>query len=332
MRYICYGVGGVGGTICAKLAQSGLDVVAVARGPHLEAIQQHGLRLRTPTEDVTVPVAAVLDPAELDPPLGVDDVVIISTKCQAVAGILDTLSRCSAGREPAVVCCTNGFSTEQAALRYFPRTYGMLVQLGGTHLVPGEVRCFSSGNHGWLDIGCYPTGTDAQAEAIAADFRAAQFACVADPNVMALKRTKLISNVSNCLAVLGGEAAAEAKAVLGQAMKDEAVAAYKAAGLAYYERPAYDALRKGRADCQLIKSGTIAGDETLRGGSSTWQSLTRGTGDIECDFLNGDIALLGRLHGVPTPANALMQATSRKAAVEKLGVSGMNAAGLLARL
>ena len=45
-RYICYGVGGVGGTICAKLAQSGLDVVAVARGEHLKVIQESGLRLR----------------------------------------------------------------------------------------------------------------------------------------------------------------------------------------------------------------------------------------------------------------------------------------------
>ena len=51
-RYICYGVGGVGGTICAKLAQSGLNVVAVARGEHLKVIQGSGLRLRTPAEDV----------------------------------------------------------------------------------------------------------------------------------------------------------------------------------------------------------------------------------------------------------------------------------------
>ena len=39
------------------------------------------------------------------------------------------------------------------------------------------------------------------------------------------------------------------------------------------------------------------------GGSST-QSLARGTGSIETDYLNGEIVLLGRLHGVPVPANA----------------------------
>ena len=37
--------------------------------------------------------------------------------------------------------------------------------------------------------------------------------------------------------------------------------------------------------------------------SSTWQSLQRGTGRIEVDYLNGEVVLLGRLHGVPTPVN-----------------------------
>jgi 2-dehydropantoate 2-reductase len=44
-----------------------------------------------------------------------------------------------------------------------------------------------------------------------------------------------------------------------------------------------------------------------RGGGSSWQSLARGTRSIEADYLNGEIAMLGRLHGVPTPANVLMQ-------------------------
>ena len=43
-----------------------------------------------------------------------------------------------------------------------------------------------------------------------------------------------------------------------------------------------------------------------RGGSS-WQSLQRGVGAIETDFLNGEIVLLGRLHGIPTPANLTLQ-------------------------
>jgi 2-dehydropantoate 2-reductase len=44
-----------------------------------------------------------------------------------------------------------------------------------------------------------------------------------------------------------------------------------------------------------------------RGGGSTWQSIVRGTGSVEADLLNGEIVLLGRLHGVPTPVNELLR-------------------------
>jgi 2-dehydropantoate 2-reductase len=51
-----------------------------------------------------------------------------------------------------------------------------------------------------------------------------------------------------------------------------------------------------------------------RGGGSSWQSLARGTRSIEADYLNGEIAMLGRIHGVPTPANALMQRVANEQA------------------
>jgi 2-dehydropantoate 2-reductase len=38
-----------------------------------------------------------------------------------------------------------------------------------------------------------------------------------------------------------------------------------------------------------------------------WQSLARGTGTVEADWLNGEIVLLGRLVGYPTPINACLQ-------------------------
>jgi 2-dehydropantoate 2-reductase len=43
---------------------------------------------------------------------------------------------------------------------------------------------------------------------------------------------------------------------------------------------------------------------------SGWQSLARGTGNLESDYLNGEITLLGRLHGVPTPVNEAIQRLS----------------------
>jgi 2-dehydropantoate 2-reductase len=43
-------------------------------------------------------------------------------------------------------------------------------------------------------------------------------------------------------------------------------------------------------------------------GGSTWQSLERGAGSSEVDYLHGEMVLLGRLHGVHTPANEVIQA------------------------
>jgi len=50
--------------------------------------------------------------------------------------------------------------------------------------------------------------------------------------------------------------------------------------------------------------GTVPGVAPFA--SSTNQSLERGTGSVETDWLNGEIVLLGRLHGVSTPANEAM--------------------------
>ena len=48
MRYIIFGAGAIGGVIGARLHRAGKDVVLIARGRHLEAIRQSGLRLETP--------------------------------------------------------------------------------------------------------------------------------------------------------------------------------------------------------------------------------------------------------------------------------------------
>ena len=74
----------------------------------------------------------------------------------------------------------------------------------------------------------------------------------------------------------------------------------------------------------------VAGRE--RGGGSSWQSLRRATGSIETDYLNGEVVRLGRLHGVPTPANALLQATARRLAATGGEPGSVPAADLLARL
>ena len=72
--------------------------------------------------------------------------------------------------------------------------------------------------------------------------------------------------------------------------------------------------REHRGD--LLELAPVGGGG--RPGGSSWQSLVRGTGAIETDYLTGEIVLLGRLHGVPTPVNTLLQSLTRQAAEQRL--------------
>ena len=67
-------------------------------------------------------------------------------------------------------------------------------------------------------------------------------------------------------------------------------------------------------------------------GGSTWQSLARDAGTAEADFLNGEIVLLGRLHGVLTPVNGLLQTLVQRMAIEHSPPGSLPESGLLTML
>jgi 2-dehydropantoate 2-reductase len=92
-------------------------------------------------------------------------------------------------------------------------------------------------------------------------------------------------------------------------VRDEGEAVLRAAGIDVVT-PEEDAARRG----DLLALRPVEGRR--REGGSSWQSLARGQRNIESDFLNGEIALLGRLHGVPTPVNSLFQRLAAQAAAE----------------
>jgi 2-dehydropantoate 2-reductase len=121
MRIVVHGAGGIGGTIAARLHQHGHDVVAIARGEHLEVWRKRGLRLQTPDDDVVVdvPVAAHPDEVGLQP----DDVVMLTMKGQDTAAALAAVEACCP--DVAIVCAQNGVANEREALRQFERVYGV---------------------------------------------------------------------------------------------------------------------------------------------------------------------------------------------------------------
>ncbi len=305
MRYIIYGAGGIGGVIGAQLYQGGVDVLLVARGEHLTAIQENGLHYQTPHQTVTLPIAAVGHPGEIH--FRADDVVILTMKSQHTQGALDDL-RAAAGDEIALFCCQNGVANERMALRRFQNVHAMMVYLPAMALEPGRVQTHAARMTGVLDASIYPNGSDDLVAEVTATLDGVNFSARPNPTVMRFKYGKLIMNLGNALAAVSppGEETKEIRAL----MRAEAESCFKAAGIDCASQREETA-RRG----DLMKSAPVEGQD--RGGGSSWQSLVRGTGNIETDFLNGEIVLLGRLHGVATPANRVLQHQANALAARK---------------
>jgi 2-dehydropantoate 2-reductase len=292
---VVLGAGAIGGTIGGRLHQGGADVAFIARGDHGRALQADGLLLRDPDAEARLPIPTVLAADELDWVAG--DVLVLATKTQDAPAALDAV-RAAAGDGVPVVCATNGLEAERMALRRFADVHGICLMLPAAHLEPGVVEASSAPCPGVLDLGIATGDADALDEELSAALRAGGFVADPHPNVMQRKRAKLLLNLANVLDAACGPDPGIGPIV--DAAKAEGVAAFTAAGLAW-SSDEEDKARRG----DHIRMRPIDGKR--RGGGSTWQSLARGSGTTEADHLNGEVVLLGRLHGVATPVNAGLQ-------------------------
>src|SRR5262249_20865534 len=195
--------------------------------------------------------------------------------------------------------------------------------------------------------------TDSTIERIAGDLAKSRFLAPVSTDVMRWKYAKLLDNLGNAIEALCGRGAsgfggarapgppaaapapgtpatapaprppASDAAELRRRTRAEGIAVLAAAGLAHADREELAAVRGDRVRVEPVNGAT-------RPGGSSWQSLTRGTGTIEADFLNGEIALLGREHGVPTPVNETLQRLANEAARERRPPGFMTPAQVLA--
>ncbi|MEU8033989.1 2-dehydropantoate 2-reductase N-terminal domain-containing protein [Streptomyces sp. NPDC049099] len=327
MRYIIIGAGAVGGTVGGRLAQAGREVVLVARGSHLAALAEHGLRLRVPEGELTYRLPAVDGPGPLGE-LRADDVLVLAVKTQDTMAALENWAEApvtgggTAAERLPLVCLQNGVESGRLALRRFRQVYGVCVWLPSALEEPGVVSAAGSPLTGILHLGRLPHGTDDTARRIAADLADARFEAPVVPDVARWQYAKLLANLSNAVEALTGTRDTEPARALYARVRAEGAAVLDAAGIAY---TGAEEERAARGD----KVTLVPLSWAPRGGGSSWQSLARGTGTIEADYLNGEIALLGRLHGVPTPLNELLQRLANRFARERRAPGSMPAADLV---
>jgi 2-dehydropantoate 2-reductase len=318
MRFVVYGAGAVGGVIAARLHLGGVDVRVVARGSHLDTIRTKGLRLLTPSEETVVKIPAAGGLADLD--VGRDTAVLVAVKSHHTAAVMSDVSA-STRPDVTLVSAQNGVANEATMLRSRNHVIATCVMLPSSHLEPGVVVQASSKLPGLLDVGRYPDGTDERCEQVAAELRAGGFDAAVRPDIMAWKYRKLIMNLGNAAQAACPQDADRDRLTELARVEGERVLA--AAGIRTITEEE-DAARRG----DLLDTSSMA----ARGGGSTWQSLKRGAGEVETDYLNGEICLLGRLHGVSTPANDLLRRVTWRMAADGTEPGSLAAADLLNEL
>ena len=294
-HFVVYGAGAIGATIGARLHMAGHSVTFIARGDHGAKLAEDGLTFIAPDGTHKLQISTVLRPAEVpwDKTPAKATIVLLCMKSQHTEDALRDLAG-AAPHDVAVACMQNGVANERLALRYFARVVATVVNLPATHLDPGIVVTHAAGQGGVLDSGCYPQGSDATVVSLTDALSGAGFSARPDPAVMRFKYAKLLMNLGNVLQA--GIPLDADTTELARSARREALACYAAADIDCAPR---DEVRARQADTYRL----VPIEGYPRAGGSSWQSMSRGAGDIETEFLNGEISLLGRLHGVPTPVN-----------------------------
>ncbi|MBV9195135.1 MAG: ketopantoate reductase family protein [Solirubrobacterales bacterium] len=296
MRFVVFGAGAIGGVVGARLHQSGHDVALIARGPHGQAIRERGLTVEEPERTTVLEIPAVAHPRELD--WAEDEVVLLCMKTQDTAAALDDLRAAEPPAGLSVVCVQNGVENERLALRRWANVYAGVVMLPAAHLEPGIVQAYGAELAGMIDVGSYPEGVDQRCAAIAQALAAARIESEPREDIMRAKYAKLVMNLVNAVDALCRPG--EDRDRVRELAREEGRAALRAAGVEFEDEGVSDVRgRWARFDVREIGGRP-------RAGSSTLQSLVRGAGGVETDYLNGEVVLVGRLHGVPTPVNAAL--------------------------
>jgi 2-dehydropantoate 2-reductase len=103
MRFAIVGAGAIGAFVGAMLSRSGEDVTLIARGPHLKAMQEHGVRVRGSIGAFQAKPAATNEPTAIGPV----DVVLLTLKAHSLTDMAPRLSPLI-GAETTVVSAQNG--------------------------------------------------------------------------------------------------------------------------------------------------------------------------------------------------------------------------------
>lgn len=297
MKFAVIGSGGVGAYFGGRLAQAGHEVTFLARGAHLTALRERGLRVFSTEGDFEIPAArATDDPSAIGPV----DVVLLAVKTWQVGEVAPRLPPLL-GKEGAVLTLQNGVEAPDEVARVCgrERVLAGVCRLMSYVAEPGVIR--HAGVTPSVEFGEWAGGKSSRAEALreALDGCAGVSAAVSPDIPVALwEKFLFIAPYSAVGAATRKPAGAwrhvkETRALLTAAM-NEVVDLARARGVN---------VAREAVDRTLAFTDKLPAEAT----ASMQRDLLEGR-PSELEAQTGAIVRLGREAGVPTPANAFLYA------------------------
>jgi len=294
MRIAVVGTGGIGGPYGAALAKSGAEVTFVARGAHLAAIRETGLRIEGDRGETHIRPARATDDIT---GIGTVDFVLFCVKLWDVESAGEQI-RAIVGPQTAVVPLQNGVDAAKRLMRILGRdpVMGGTAFVTGAITAPGVIR--QTGTYQRMTFGELDGRPSERGERLRDLCQAAGFEGVLSPDIMVPIWEKFL------LMVPASGLNALTRLPLGVWRADpDLVALYEAAlretvavGLAEGVPLPPDSTDNGMAQMRSMPTHhmTSMGNDLLRGNR------------LELPWFAGKVVELGRRHGIPTPVNGFI--------------------------
>lgn len=294
MRIAVIGAGGIGAIYGAALAKAGAEVIFVARGAHVAAMLENGLRIEGDRGETHIrPAQATDDIASI----GVVDYVLFAVKLWDVESAGEQI-RAIVGPRTAVIPLQNGVDAAErvGAILGPDPVMGGTAFVTGSIVAPGVVR--QTGTYQQMTFGELESRISDRGERLRDLCAAAGFDGVLSPDIRVpiWEKFLLLVPLANLNALT--------RLPLGKWRSDPDL-------LALFEATLRETIAVGQAEGVRLPSDSA--DKTLATMrsmpdyhmTSMGNDLLRGN-RLELPWFAGKVVELGRRHAIPTPANAFI--------------------------
>ncbi len=300
MRIAVFGAGGVGGYFGGRLAQAKEEVIFIARGAHLQAISERGLRVESLKGDFTVyPAQAVGDPLTVGPV----DAILVAVKAWQVPEAAEEM-RAMISPHTVVVPLQNGVDAPAQLAAALDQQPGEHVVGGLCHIVsqiaaPGIIR--HTGLEPHIAFGELDRSSSSRTRQLLQAFEAAGVwvEIPADIQVAMWEKFIFIATISGIGAVTGAPAGIwrridETRQIMQRAL-GEVLAVGQAQGVALQSA--------------VIEKTLAFIDQLPDGATASMQRDILAGRPSELESQNGAVVRLGRQSGIPTPVHEILYAS-----------------------